>query len=48
MGHRNVSSTCYYYQLVPLFAEQLEELTAEEYHKLLPDLTNYLSDENTI
>lgn len=48
MGHRNVSSTCYYYQLVPLFAEQLEELTAEEYHKLLPDLTNFLSDENTI
>ena len=48
MGHRNVSSTCYYYQLVPLFAEQMEELTAEEYHKLLPDLTNYLSDENTI
>lgn len=48
MGHRNVKSTCYYYQLVPLFAEQLEELTAEEYHKLLPDLTNYLSYENTI
>jgi site-specific recombinase XerD len=48
MGHRNVSSTCYYYQLVPLFAEQLEELTAEEYHKLLPDLTNYFSDEDTI
>lgn len=48
MGHRNISSTCYYYQLVPLFAEQLEELTAEEYHKLLPDLTNYFSDEDTI
>ncbi|MBV5343120.1 tyrosine-type recombinase/integrase [bacterium] len=48
MGHRDISSTCYYYQLVPLFAEQMEELTAEEYHKLLPDLTNYLSDENTI
>lgn len=48
MGHRDVSSTCYYYQLVPLFAEQLEALTAGEYHKLLPDLTNYLSDEDTI
>lgn len=48
MGHRDISSTCYYYQLVPLFAEQLEALTAGEYHKLLPDLTNYLSDEDTI
>lgn len=47
MGHRNVSSTCYYYQLVPLFAVQMEELTAEEYHKLLPDLTNYFFDEDT-
>lgn len=48
MGHRDISSTCHYYQLVPLFAEQLEALTAGEYHKLLPDLTNYLSDESTI
>lgn len=48
MGHRDIRSTCYYYQLVPLFAEQLEALTAGEYHKLLPDLTNYLSDEDTI
>ena len=41
MGHRKIESTCYYYQLVPLFFKQLEELTGQALHDLLPNLTNF-------
>jgi hypothetical protein len=46
MGHGNLGSTCYYYNLVPLFAEQLEEQTANELYSLLPDLTNLTDNED--
>ena len=47
MGHRKIESTCYYYQLVPLFFKQLEELTGQALHDLLPDLTNFYEYEET-
>ena len=47
MGHRKIESTCYYYQLVPLFFKQLEELTGQALHNLLPDLTNFYKHEET-
>ncbi|MGB3542417.1 tyrosine-type recombinase/integrase, partial [Rubrivirga sp.] len=47
MGHRKIESTCYYYQLVPLFFKQLEALTGPALHDLLPDLTNFFDDEET-
>jgi len=47
MGHRKIESTCYYYQLVPLFFKQLEELTGQALHDLLPDLTNFFDYEET-
>ncbi len=47
MGHRKIESTCYYYQLVPLFFKQLEELTGHALHDLLPDLTNFFDHEET-
>ncbi|HBS88277.1 MAG: hypothetical protein A2W91_04270 [Bacteroidetes bacterium GWF2_38_335] len=47
MGHRQIESTCYYYQLVPLFFKQLEELTGQDLHNLLPDLTNFFEYEET-
>ncbi|MBI5219699.1 MAG: tyrosine-type recombinase/integrase [Bacteroidia bacterium] len=48
MGHQQIESTCYYYQLVPLFFKQLEELTEQALHDLLPDLTNFFEHEKTI
>lgn len=47
MGHRKIESTCYYYQLVPLFVKQLEELTGHALYDLLPDLTNFFEYEET-
>jgi site-specific recombinase XerD len=47
MGHRRIESTCYYYQLVPLFFNQLEELTGQALHELLPNLTNFFDYEET-
>ena len=47
MGHRKIESTCYYYQLVPLFFKQLEELTGQALYNLLPDLTNFFKNEET-
>ena len=49
MGHKNLSSTCYYYNLVPLFAEQLEEMTETDFDEILPDIPNidnFIEDEN--
>ncbi|WP_157638082.1 tyrosine-type recombinase/integrase [Flexithrix dorotheae] len=45
MGHRKIESTCYYYKLAPLFFKQLEELTGQALHDLLPDLTNFFEYE---
>lgn len=47
MGHRKIESTCYYYQLVPLFFKQLEELTGQALYDLLPNLTNFFEYEET-
>ncbi|NCC88124.1 MAG: hypothetical protein EOM05_09725 [Clostridia bacterium] len=47
MGHRQIESTCYYYQLVPLFFNQLEELTGQALNDLLPDLKNFFEYEET-
>ena len=49
MGHKTLSSTCYYYNLVPLFAEQLEEMTGISFDEILPDIPNidnFIEDEN--
>lgn len=45
MGHVSIQSTTYYYNLVPLFAEQLTELTACGLSEILPDLTKYYAYE---
>lgn len=47
MGHKQISSTCYYYQLVPMFFKQLEELTEQALHDILPNLTNFFEYEKT-
>ena len=47
MGHRRIESTCYYYQLVPLFFKQLEELTGQALNDLLPNLKNFFEYEET-
>lgn len=45
MGHRKIKSTCYYYQLVPFFFNQLEKLTGQALQDLLPDLTDFFENE---
>lgn len=47
MGHKKIESTCYYYQLVPLFFKQLEELSGQALHDLLPDLKDFFEYEET-
>lgn len=44
MGHDDLSSTAYYYQLVPMFREKLQEQTAENLSKLIPDMDRFLED----
>ena len=43
MGHTTIKATAYYYNLVPLFADQLNELSGSGLTEILPDLTDYLS-----
>lgn len=45
MGHSCVASTTYYYNLVPLFAEQLYEMTESDLTEILPDLSDYYAFE---
>lgn len=45
MGHTTIESTAYYYNLVPLFAEQLDELSSPGFKEMLPDLTNFYEDD---
>ena len=45
MGHTTIESTAYYYNLVPLFAEQLDELCSPGFMEILPDLTNFYKDD---
>lgn len=39
MGHRNLSSTLYYYSIVPRFADILLEKTEMEFNKIVPEVT---------
>lgn len=45
MGHSCIASTTYYYNLVPLFAEQLYEMTESDLTEILPDLSDYYAFE---
>lgn len=45
MGHTTIGSTTYYYNLVPVFADQVEKLSGDGFEQLLPDLTAYYNDE---
>lgn len=45
MGHRSINSTAYYYNLVPVFAEQLERLSGSNLGEILPDLTDLCNEE---
>lgn len=44
MGHVNLNSTAYYYQLVPMFREKLEQQSGNNLSKLLPDMNEFLDD----
>lgn len=45
MGHNDLQSTAYYYQLVPMFREKLEQQTGENLKKLMPDMSDFLHDD---
>ena len=45
MGHTTIKATAYYYNLVPLFADQLNELSGSGLTEILPDLTDYYTNE---
>ena len=47
MGHKMIESTCYYYQLAPMFPRMLEELSGPGLRDLLPNLTEFYEDEET-
>ena len=44
-GHTTIKATAYYYNLVPLFADQLNELSGSGLTEILPDLTDYYTNE---
>lgn len=46
MGHSTIGATTYYYNLVPVFADQVENLSGEGFEQLLPDLTSYYNEED--
>ena len=39
MGHRNLSSTLYYYSIVPGFADIILEKTEMGFNKIVPEVT---------
>lgn len=45
MGHKNLQSTCYYYQLAPMFPDMLETLSGSYLHDILPNLENFYNGE---
>jgi len=45
MGHSTIGGTTYYYNLVPIFAKQLEKISGSNLGELLPDLTDYYYEE---
>lgn len=46
MGHSTIGATTYYYNLVPIFANQIENLSGDGFEQLLPDLTSYYNEED--
>jgi len=38
MGHKTLQSTCYYYQLAPMFPDMLETVSGSYLHDILPNL----------
>ena len=45
MGHRNVNSTCKYFNLTPVLADKIKTLTEESFNSLLPQLSDYYEQE---
>ena len=45
MGHTTIKATAYYYNLVPLFADQLNELSGSGLTEILSDLTDHYTNE---
>ena len=45
MGHKTLQSTCYYYQLAPMFPDMLETLSGSYLHDILPNLEDFYNDE---
>lgn len=45
MGHAKLSSTAYYYHLVPIFAEQIKELTEQGLNDMLPNLKDFYNED---
>lgn len=48
MGHRDLDSTAYYYQLVPMFREKLQKQTGSNLKKLMPNMEEFLHDDSEI
>ena len=46
MGHSCINSTTYYYNLVPLFAEQLRDLSEPGLQEILPNLNEYYNQDH--
>lgn len=46
MGHKKISSTCYYYQLVPSYYKTLAECSGSNLESLLPNLDNFFEHED--
>lgn len=44
MGHKTLQSTCYYYQLAPMFPNMLETLSGPYLHDILPNLEDFYND----
>lgn len=44
MGHCDLTSTAYYYQLVPMFREKLEQQTTENLQKIRPNMNDFLKE----
>ncbi len=46
MGHKRIESTCYYYQLAPMFNSLLEEISGPGLKSLLPENNIFEDDED--
>jgi len=46
MGHTKIESTCYYFQLTPMFGDLLEKLTSKGIKDITPNLTDFFNYED--